>query len=291
MTSRPKPWHRNRKIRTTPAGLVAVVLAAIAASIAPAAQADTGWRSAGTSNHPSIDTNQGLATTASGRLTVRGYTSIRPDLALAGWSHIGDHDIHDGHTYDAYENLAAGRKLYVVTDSAGRARSYFHRVRAGEKGNNSFATVSPSGTYVVSGEFGQQRRLLVFANPVGRPDGSTIRYIGQIRFDRVVGDIQSCDFVTERRLLCIDDDHAVKTLHAVDLTAPLGGAVTPARLTTELTLPLRGRSACAGDWESEGVDYDARRRVLRVAAIEPLPCGLNTVVFRFTRAATTAGAN
>ena len=44
-----------------------------------------------------------------------------------------------------------------------------------------------------------------------------------------------------------------------------------------------GRSACTGDWESEGVDYDATRQVLRVAAIEPLPCLLNTVVFRFAR--------
>ncbi|MCS3879263.1 hypothetical protein GII30_12760 [Gordonia amarae] len=277
--------RRRSTIRAGFTGLVTAALAAVALSAAPAAHAAPGWRLAGASNHPSVDANQGLATTSSGRLTVRGYTSIRPDLALAGWSHIGDHDIHGGRTYDAYENLTSGKKLYVVTDAAGRARSYFHRVRPGEKANNSFATVSPSGKYLVSGEFEQQRRLLVFANPVGQPDGSTIRYIGEIRFDRTVGDIQSCDFVTERKLLCIDDDRAVKTLHAVNLTTPLGGAVTPARLSPELTLPLRGRSACAGDWESEGVDYDTTRNVLRVAAIEPLPCGLNTVVFRFVRTA------
>ena len=75
----------------------------------------------------------GFATTASGRLTVRGYTSIRPDLALSGWNHIGDHDIHRGQIYDAYENLSSGRKLFVVTDAAGRSRSYFHRVRPGRR--------------------------------------------------------------------------------------------------------------------------------------------------------------
>lgn len=277
--------RRSGLIRAALSGLVTTALAAVALSAAPAAQAAPGWRLAGTTDHPSIDANQGLATTAAGRLTVRGYTSIRPDLALAGWTHIGDHDIHGGLIYDAYENLSSGRKLYVLTDASGRGRSYFHRVRAGEKGNNSFATVSPSGKYLVSGEFGKQRRLLVFTNPVGQPDGSTIRYVGEIRFDRTVGDIQSCDFMTERTLLCVDDDRVVKTLHAVNLTGPLGGAVTPARLSTVLTLPLRGRSACAGDWESEGVDYDTTRNVVRVAAIEPLPCGLNTVVFRFTRTA------
>lgn len=273
----------RRGIRTALTAILTAALAAVALCAAPVAQAAPAWRLAGTSGYPSIDANQGLATTASGRLTVRGYTSIRPDLALSGWNHIGDHDIHRGQIYDAYENLSSGRKLFVVTDAAGRSRSYFHRVRPGEKGNNSFATVSPSGKYLVSGEFGKQRRLLVFANPVGQPDGSTIRYLGEIRFDRTVGDIQSCDFMNERTLLCVDDDRPVKTVHAVNLTAPLGGDVTSARLSTALTLPLRGRSACTGDWESEGVDYDATRQVLRVAAIEPLPCLLNTVVFRFAR--------
>lgn len=277
-------WHGA--IRTALTMITAGLLAAPITLAVPHAQAaPASWRLTRTSNHPTLDANQGLATTASGRLTVRGYTSIRPDLAVVGWTHIGDHDIHRGRTYDAYENLTSGRKLYVVTDASGGARSYYHRVRPGEKANNSFAAVSPSGTYLVSGEFDKQRRLLVFANPVGQPDGSTIRYLGEIRFDRTVGDIQSCDFVTDRTLLCVDDDHPVKTVHSVNLLGPLGTPVTRAKLSTALILPLRGRSACAGDWESEGVDYDATRDVLRVAAIEPIPCGLNTVVFTFAPAA------
>ncbi|GEE03046.1 hypothetical protein nbrc107696_34920 [Gordonia spumicola] len=243
----------------------------------PPAHAD--WSRPSVSDHFTPIYNEGLATDRHGFLHPRGWLSIRPELAAQGWTHIGDQDIHGGYTYDVYEDLDAGRKLFTITSPTGRFTRYDHVLEPGERANNSFVTVDPTGEHLVNGEWFVMKRLLVFDNPKGEPSGSTIPIAGEIRLDKPLENVQSCDFVTAERLACAVDE-PVNRVVSVTLSAPVGSAkVVDATVTPEFDLPKR--SVCTGTYESEGIDYDTRRRVLSVAMINPSPCFVGTKVFRY----------
>ncbi|TGA86384.1 hypothetical protein E2651_41225, partial [Streptomyces sp. MZ04] len=162
----------------TSAKASAALLGAVALALASGtgARADTaprspgGWQESGSSTVNSLTGSQGLASRADGSLLYRGLGSIAVDLRIKGWSHIGDPDIADGHTVDAYQGGDdAKSKMFAVTTPDGKRHLYEHQLDAGEKLNNSFASVSPDNQWLVSGEWGDQSRLQVFPAPLLNP--------------------------------------------------------------------------------------------------------------------------
>ncbi|MEU1023442.1 hypothetical protein ABZ366_15415 [Streptomyces sp. NPDC005904] len=269
----------------------AAVLAVTTGGAASAASASPGgWQASGTSYVNSLTGGQGLASRADGTLLYRGLGSVPLDLRVKGWGHIGDPDIAEGHTFDAYQGGdGATSKMFAVTTPGGKRHVYEHRLDAGEKLNNSFAAVSPDSRWLVSGEWGDQSRLQVFPapllNPATPPTGGALSQAGQITLDKPVRDIQGCDFVAARRLVCASDD-ASKELFPeerpvlqVELDRALDGQPVTGRVSVLFASPRR--SVCSGSFETEGVDYDAARRTLRVQVVPPAPCLVTTAVYAY----------
>ncbi|MFE0170863.1 hypothetical protein ACFWZ2_00980 [Streptomyces sp. NPDC059002] len=269
----------------------AVVLTAATGGAAVAAPASPGgWQESGTSYVNSLTGSQGLASRADGGLLYRGLGSIPLDLRVKGWGHIGDPDIANGHTFDAYQGGDdAKSKMYAVTTPDGKRYLYEHQLDAGEKLNNSFAAVSPDAQWLVSGEWGDQNRLQVFPAPLLNsstpPTGGALAQAGQISLDKPVRDIQGCDFVSDTRLVCASND-ASKELFPedrpvlqVDLDRALDGKPATGHVTSLFASPQR--SLCSGSFETEGVDYDTARRTLRVEVVPPVPCLVTTSVYAY----------
>ncbi|MET9548859.1 hypothetical protein ABZY36_26630 [Streptomyces sp. NPDC006627] len=258
------------------------------ASAAPASPG--GWQESGTSYVNSLTGSQGLASRADGSLLYRGLGSIPLALRVKGWGHIGDPDIANGHTFDAYQGGdGATSKMFAVTAPDGKRHLYEHRLDAGEKLNNSFAAVSPDARWLVSGEWGDQKRLQVFPapllNPSTPPAGGALPQAGQITLDKPVRDIQGCDFVSATRLVCASNDASRelfpedRPVLQVDLERALDGRPVTGRVSSLFAVPQR--SVCSGSFETEGVDYDAARRTLRVEVVPPAPCLVTTAVYAY----------
>lgn len=269
----------------------AVTLAVVTGGAASAAPASPGgWQETGTARVSSLTGSQGLASKADGGLLYRGLASIPLDLRVKGWNHIGDPDIAEGHTFDAYQGGDnAKSKMYAVTTPGGERYLYEHPLDAGEKLNNSFAAVSPDSQWLVSGEWGDQNRLQVFPAPLLNsstpPTGGTLAQAGQISLDKPVRDIQGCDFASATRLVCASND-ASKQLFPedrpvlqVDLDRALDGRPVTGRVSSLFASPQR--SICSGSFETEGVDYDSARRTLRVEVVPPAPCLVTTTVYSY----------
>jgi hypothetical protein len=248
----------------------------------------------GTSYTDSLGGGQGLASRADGSLLYRGLADIPLDLRIKGWNHVGDPDIARGYTFDAYQGAdTATSKMYAVTTPAGQRYEYVHRLNPGEKVNNSFATVSPDGQWMVSGEWGDQNRLQVFPapllNPSTPPKGGDLEEAWQITLDKPVRNIQGCDFVTDTRLVCASDDASgtlfpvSRPLLQVDLPHKLDGQPVTGAVTSLFGLPQR--SICTdGTFEAEGVDYDVNSGTLRAEVIPPGVCALATTVYSYRQA-------
>lgn len=276
-----------------------VLLSALAGALAlgaPSALAsgEPHWVQTGTSYTDSLGGGQGLASRADGSLLYRGLADIPLDLRIKGWNHVGDPDIARGYTFDAYQGAdTATSKMYAVTTPAGQRYEYVHRLNPGEKVNNSFATVSPDGQWMVSGEWGDQNRLQVFPapllNPSTPPKGGDLEEAWQITLDKPVRDIQGCDFVTDTRLVCASDDASgtlfpvSRPLLQVDLPHKLDGRPVTGAVTSLFGLPQR--SICTdGTFEAEGVDYDVNSGTLRAEVIPPGVCALATTVYSYRQA-------
>ncbi|WP_210575223.1 hypothetical protein [Streptomyces sp. GESEQ-4] len=270
---------------------LAALLGAFAAGAGTASAAgDPRWAEAGTAYTDTLGGGQGLASRADGSLLYRGLTDIPLDLRFKGWNHVGDPDIANGYTFDAYQGPdTATSKMYAVTTPAGKRYEYVHQLGAGEKLNNSFATVSPDGQWLVSGEWGAQNRLQVFPAPLLNPStpqtGGDLKEAGQITLDKPVRDIQGCDFVTETRLVCASNDATgslfpeIRPLLQVDLPGKLDGQPVTGAVKSLFALPQR--SVCTGTFETEGVDYDVRGGALRAQVIQPGICALSTTVYSY----------
>ncbi len=248
------------------------------------------WKETGTAYTDTLGGGQGLASRADGSLLYRGLASIPLDLRVKGWNHIGDPDIAGGYVFDAYQGPdTATSKMFAVTTPAKKRYEYVHRLSPGEKLNNSFATVSPDGQWLVSGEWGDQNRLQVFPapllNPATPPTGGDLSEAGQITLDKPVRDIQGCDFVTQTRLVCASNDATgtlfpeIRPLLQVDLPHKLDGQAVTGSVRSLFALPQR--SVCTGAFEAEGVDHDANSGTLRVEMIPPGVCAVATAVYSY----------
>ncbi|MFH8773955.1 hypothetical protein [Streptomyces sp. NPDC017958] len=272
--------------------LTLTALSGVLALGAPSASAAEGpqWAQAGTSYTDTLGGGQGLASRADGSLLHRGLLDIPLDLRIKGWNHVGDPDIVRGYVFDAYQGAdTATSKMYAVTTPSGKRYDYVHRLDPGEKVNNSFATVSPDGQWLVSGEWGDQNRLQVFPAPLLNPatptTGGSLAQAGQISLDKPVRDIQGCDFVTATRLVCASDDASgalfpqSRPLLQVDLPHPLDGKPVTGRVTS--LFGLEQKSVCTGTFEAEGVDYDPGSGTLRAEVIPPGVCAVATTVYAY----------
>ncbi|MFE0251026.1 hypothetical protein [Streptomyces sp. NPDC059010] len=254
------------------------------------AAGDPHWVETGRAYTDTLGGGQGLASRADGSLLYRGLASVPLDLRVKGWNHIGDPDIARGHAFDAYQGPdTATSKMFAVTTPAGKRYEYVHRLNPGEKLNNSFATVSPDGQWLVSGEWGEQRRLQVFPapllNPATPPTGGDLTEAWQITLDKPGRDIQGCDFVTDTRLLCASNDATgtlfpeIRPLLQVDLPHKVDGR--PVTGTVKSLFALPQRSVCKGTFETEGVDYDVSSGTLRAEVIPPGVCAVATAVYSY----------
>ncbi|MFF1730498.1 hypothetical protein [Streptomyces sp. NPDC058247] len=273
----PTQRRTRRQLLTLAATLGALTLGAGTAVAAPT------WTETGTAQVGSLTGGQGLASHADGSLVYRGLASVPLDLRAAGWSHIGDPDVAQGYTFDAYQGGdTTTKKMFAVTAPDGKRTTYEHTLDQGELLNNSFASVSPDGQWLVAGEWGTMNRLQVFPAPVLNPSapapGANLPQAGQITLDKPVDNIQGCDFTDATHLAC-SSDGATKEVLEVALDRPLDGSPVTGHVTAAFAIPQR--SICSGTFEAEGIDYDTARGTLRVEMVPPSPCLVTTTVISY----------
>ncbi|MEU3248665.1 hypothetical protein [Streptomyces sp. NPDC006875] len=278
------------------AGLVTLATAAAlsVAATAPAAAADT-WTEVGSDRADPLTESQGLASVEVPAGSPNRYTGIGTipfGLTVRGWNHVGDPDAsYNGYYIEPYQADSGNAKMYRVQAPGGAWSEYVHTLSPGEALNNSFDTISPNGSWMVSGEWGTMNRLLVFPTPGVNPSTSPSANLPQassINLDHAVRDVQGCDFVTSTQLLCASDDPEgslfgiTKPLLQIDLSAETGTSDVTGHVTALRRLPLR--SSCSGGFEAEGIDYDRRTGTLRVIVVSPGFCVLtDSKTYRFTR--------
>ncbi|MPZ83354.1 MAG: hypothetical protein GEV28_24350 [Actinophytocola sp.] len=268
--------------------------AALVVLLAGVASASTGpWQPVGSDVARPLDESQGLAVVERPGGTFVRYTGIAtvpPDVAARGWNHVGDPGAGHGYYVEPYQRDDRGAKLFRVEAPDGSWAEYTHALEPWEASNNSFAAVSPDGRWMLAGEWGTTDRLLVHPMPgVAHTDpAANLPYASAVRLDRPVRDIQGCDFVTATQLLCSSDDPdgslfgTTKPLLQVDLAAPVGGSDVAGAVTALGQLPLE--SACGGEFEAEGIDYDERDGTLRVVVLSPSVCvAFDSKTWRFRR--------
>ncbi|MFJ8008401.1 hypothetical protein [Streptomyces fagopyri] len=278
------------------AGLVTLATAAAlsVAATAPAAAADT-WTEVGSDRADPLTESQGLASVEVPAGSPNRYTGIGTipfGLTVRGWNHVGDPDAsYNGYYVEPYQADSGNAKMFRVQAPGGAWSEYVHTLSPGEALNNSFDTISPNGSWMVSGEWGTMNRLLVFPTPGVNPGTSPSANLPQastINLDHPVRDVQGCDFATSTQLLCSSDDPEgalfgmTKPLLRIDLSAEPGSADVNGHVTALRQLPLR--SSCSGSFEAEGIDYDRRTGTLRVIVVSPGFCVLtDSKTYRFTR--------
>jgi hypothetical protein len=249
--------------------------------------------------------NQGLCSVRTvpggpARLVFRGSQSVAPDLRANGWGHIGDPASWGGAIFDAYQwkDGAATAKLFRVTKDS-QALDFSHPLvhisPTNEMFNNSFAAVSPDGQWLVSGEWGEVTRFLVFPTPSVNPDArdphQPLRLAGLCRLAHPVRNVQGAVFVDDTTLLCSTNDDeaglwpATRQLLEVRLCHPLPDLSSPASVqyVGKLPYPTFG----IHEPEVEGIDFDQDTGSLRVVIVPKPPLGLLFVgVYRFLRTPT-----
>jgi hypothetical protein len=258
-----------------------------------------GWTAVGSYDENTLGAGEGVATVSSpghgSDELYRGIQSVPGNLSAQGWTHIGDPDSTHGYIFDAYQGPSSGNsKMFLVTTPAGNSFEYTHTLVHGELYNNSFATVSPGAQWMVAGEWRTMSHLQIYPTPLlnhkTSPAGGPLQLAGYIKLDHKVNDIQGCDFVTPRRLICASDDDSEslfpnqKPLLEVTLPGPLRGANVKAHVVDLGSIPQE--STCSGTFEAEGVDFDASTGMLRVEVIQPGSCILMTTVYEYQQAGT-----
>ncbi|WP_329469527.1 hypothetical protein OIE75_03950 [Streptomyces sp. NBC_01723] len=296
------PLRARQRCHTVLTGLAALALsaglagpAAAAGTLAESSAADT-WTEVGSDRADPLTESQGLASVEVPAGSPNRYTGIGTiplNLSTRGWNHVGDPDAsYDGHYIEPYQRDDGNTKMFRVQEPDGSWAEYVHTLSPGEARNNSWSAVSPDGRWMLSGEWGTMDRLLVFPTPGVNPATSPSANLPQaatVRLDHAVRDVQGCDFLDATTLLCSSDDPAgtlfgiTKPLLRIDLSAaPNGTADVSGHVTALRQLPLR--SACSGDFETEGIDYDRRTGTLRVIVVSPGFCVLtDSKTYRFTR--------
>lgn len=240
---------------------------------------------------PAPPADQGLATvTRDGKseIVFRGGLSIPPRLRGQGWVHVGDPDSWHDYIVDSYQGSPSmGQKLYEVTPPEGEVLDFVHRLVPGEDYNNSFVTITPDGRWMVSGEWGDMTRLLVFPSPlVNSPVTTRVLDLSpSIHLDHRVRDLQGCVFTGPTQLLCSSADPGTDLWPTPDqllqltLVRPLDGSAVTADVRSLGELPML--SSCAGEYEPEGVDY--HDGLLRVEVRSPGVCSPEITVYQYRR--------
>jgi hypothetical protein len=240
------------------------------------------WVPIGHNTVLSLRAGEGVATRKDDSILFRGSLSIPTKIKTEGFNHIGDLDIADGDIFDSYQGKKwNSAKMFLVTLANGKRIEYRHLLDQGELFNNSFVALSLDDQWMVSGEFGVQKRLQVFPAPLLNHSTSpdrTLPQAGQINLDHPVTNIQGCDFFSAQRLVCTADDVA-KDVFRVDLPHAIDGKPIAGKVTNILALPKI--SKCSGRYEIEGIDYDIKTKILRAGMISPGICKQTMVVFSF----------
>jgi hypothetical protein len=259
-------------------GTVVVTVLAVAAP----AFAATGWTTTGYDHAGALTQSQGLATIVRPGGTELRYTgvgTIPVSVRVEGWDHVGDPDSVAGWYVEPYEHAGASAKMYRAQAPDGSWREYVHALGPDEAYNNSWDAISPDGGWLLSGEWNTMTRLLGFATPGLNPaavPGANLATAFTVRLDHPVRNVQGCDLLDARTLLCASDDGATDLfgiahpLLRVDLARPLDGADVTGHVTALRPLPLS--SLCSGTFEVEGVDYNGADGTLRVIVMSPGFC-------------------
>jgi hypothetical protein len=289
------PLHARQRCHAVLTGLVALASAAAVLSAAPPASAAETWTEVGSDRADPLTESQGLASVEVPAGSPNRYTGIGTiplGVSSRGCNHVGDPDAtHDGYYIEPYQADSGTAKMFRVQAPGGAWSEYVHTLGPGEALNNSWVAVTPSGQWMLAGEYGTMNRLLVFPTPGANPGTSPsadLPQVSTVRLDRAVRDVQGCDFSGPTTLLCSSDDPAgtlfgmTKPLLRIDLSAQPGSTDVTGRVTALRQLPLRSR--CSGTFETEGVDYDRRTGTLRVIVLSPGFCILtDSRTYRFTR--------
>lgn len=303
------PWAAVRLGAFTSAAAAGLVLAGAPATAAAAGPAPSvaaagsatalgPWAPVGLYLALSAHADEGVATITKpgGRseVVLRGDRSLSASLKGQGWSHIGDPGGWHGYLVDAYQGGPGHRsKLFRLTTPSGATYDFVHALAAGERPNNSFAAISPDGRWMVSGDWWETTRLLVFPSPTtlvaqAVSGNGTLALAGTISLDRPVRDVQGCTFTSSTQLLCSSDDPGHDLwptpyqLLQVTLAAPLDGQATTAAQVISLgELPVA--SACPGQPEVEGIDYQVTTGLVRVEVVQPGVCDVVTTIYEYSR--------
>ncbi len=279
--------------------LIGLPVALAAAAIAPGGAAYAArskpartlgpWQLVSTYSRSTSTSGQGLATLTAAdgtaHIVYRGSSSIPLRLLLQGWQHVGDPGAgaagagsSRNYLFDAYQGSAtATSKMFEVTTPTGQTVDYVHHLDPGEANNNSFAAISPNGQWMVSGEWGTMTRLLVFPTPYLNPAASPSKLVsaGQINLRPSVSNIQGCDFLDARTLLCTND--TTKRLIQIVLQGDLGWTPVDGAVSDVGPLPLQSR--CTGTYEAEGIDYYAPLHQMTLSVIPPGSCSGSTTFY------------
>src|SRR5258708_5073913 len=70
-----------------------------------------------------------------------------------------------GYYVEPYQAASGNARMFRVQAPGGAWSESVHALSPGEALNNSFDTISPNGSWMVSGEWGTMNRLLVFPTP------------------------------------------------------------------------------------------------------------------------------
>lgn len=244
------------------------------------------WRLVARTEVPGPFSDQGLATVSrpgeGTEIVYAGTTNVNQGLRAKGWDHVGDPDGWNGWLVTPFQGgPGSPAKMFEVESPGGTITTAVHPLVAGEQPNNSFAAVTPDGQWTVSGEWGVERRMLVFPTPAvnrGYPVGQPLPLAATIHLDRTVSDVQGCAFATATTLLCSDPSDLVE----IDLDRPVQAA-SPVTGSVRSVGPLPEVGGCAGPYEPEGVDVDRSLQQLRVEISQPGPCNLVTQVYEYRR--------
>jgi hypothetical protein len=219
----------------------------------------------------------------------RGENSIAPELRAKGWDHIGAPGGWGGVIVDAYQRSAApvSSKLFRVTTAQNQATDFEHALVTApfrELPNNSFATISPDGQWLVSGEWFQLDRFLVFPTPTVNTSaptaGQDLKLACTINLAHKVRNVQGAVFLDDTTLLCSTDDNdgnggpplwggVLRQLLQVKLAAPLPDTSQPA--TVECVGPIPPPAPGIGQPEVEGIDFDRQTGDLRIVVVPASP--------------------
>lgn len=257
------------------------------------------WKLIDRTHRPMWFAGEGMATVraadGTSRVVYRGPASIPLRLRLKGdWVHVGDPGSYNDFLLDCYQGPdGAKTKMFEVRTPDGHTEDFVHSLSPGELMNNSFVAVSPDGQWMVSGEWQEMNRFLLFPTPMLNSavvdPTKDLPLAGTLQLDRPVRNVQGATFLSPTVLLCSTDDPGSdlwptpRQVLQLELSHPLDGTNQTAAVSYVGAVPLQSR--CTGTYETEGIDYDDQTGDLRLAVNAPGACHVFTSIYRYRQSA------